>query len=778
MSASLRTGALIVSRLRTRGAAKNLALWLRLFRYPEASNIWNQYFLPEEYLEMYPDIKASGVSPAVHFILCGAAERRNPSKQFDTRYYLGRYPEVAASGLNPLLHYALFGKEEGRTLTREVKEVDGAHEPGGSAIQYVNNEWPGGQPLLSVVIPCFNYGRFIEEAIRSVLGQTFQDFEIIVVEGGSTDESTVQKVRQLESLGLPKTRFYYREGRHLVGDNRNFGISLAHGRYVCCLDADDVLQPVYLEVAVFLAEVYGHDIVYPSVQCFGESDACWLIYDAGFPQILDENQISTVALFRRSAWAHVGGYRDWGLGQQHVVEDWDLWIRFLAHGFVAKSIREPLLKYRVHSASLTRTSMPEMNVQRQRLRAANLTLIESASCSEPLRRSVINPYANLGSLEDSRPGFLLALPFITIGGAEKLFRNISQSIVDSGYRLIVITSLTLSDAVPEDASSFGAITPHCYHLSQLFQTDPERFAFLRYVLRRYRVTTLMLAGCEFVYHLLPELKREFPSLGVVDQIFNDTVHVYNNRYYEKHIDATIVPSDPLFRAIIERHCANPSSVHIIPHGIQIAKTIPASQAGALPAASHEKIIVAYFGRLSYEKGPDRFVEIVRRLSRDSSLYFVMTGEGPEREKVFNLIRDYGLTDRIYTPGFVDDIQALMNAVDIVVLPSRIDGMPLAVLEAQALGKSVVASRIGSLPEMISEAQTGFLCEPDDVNLFCERISSLAHDPGMRARIGAAARVSVTEKYSSGRMIEQYHRVFHQIGKSRLVAALGVSDDAF
>jgi glycosyltransferase involved in cell wall biosynthesis len=776
MSALLRTGALVLSQMRTREGAKNLALWLQLNRHQAPAAIWNQYFLPKEYLEMYPDIKSSGVSPTLHFILCGAAERRNPSKQFDTRYYLGRYPEVASSRLNPLLHYALFGKEEGRTLNNEVRDVNGASAPDGSAVLYVNNDWPSGKPLLSVVIPCFNYGRFIEETIRSVLGQTFQDFEIIVVEGGSTDDSTVTRVRQLESLGFAKTRFYYREGRHLVGDNRNFGISLARGRYVCCLDADDILQPVYLEVAVFLAEVYGHDIVYPSVQSFGESDTCWLIHDAGLPQILDENQISTVALFRRSAWAHVGGYRDWGLGDMHVVEDWDLWIRFLAHGYIAKSIREPLLKYRVHSASLTRTSKPEITDQRRRLRAANSTLIESASFSAPPRRSVLNPYANLQSLEDGRPGFVLALPFITIGGAEKLFRNISLSIVDAGYRLIVITSLTLSEAVPEDASSFDAITPHCYHLSQLFQTDSERAAFFHYLLRRYHVATLMMAGCEFVYHLLPELKREFPNLGVVDQIFNDTVHVYNNRHYKSHIDATIVPSHPLFRTITELHGVNPSSVRIIPHGIEVAKTSPASQAGTLPATSHEKIIVAYFGRLSYEKGPDRFVEIVRKLSRDSSLYFVMTGEGPEREKVLNLIRDYRLKDRIYAPGFVDDVQSLMNAAHIVVLPSRIDGMPLAVLEAQALGKSVVASRVGSLSEMISEGETGFLCEPDDLNLFCERISSLAHDAGMRARIGAAARLSVSEKYSYGRMIDQYHRVFHQIERSRVEAGASVPDD--
>ena len=125
-------------------------------------------------------------------------------------------------------------------------------------------------PLVSVVIPCFNYGQYVEQAIRSVLSQTFTNLEIIVVEGGSTDGTTPEILRALEQSGLPRTRFVYRTEPHLVGDNRNFGIGLARGRYVCCLDADDLIKPTYVEIAVFLAEFGGYDMVYPSVRCFEE----------------------------------------------------------------------------------------------------------------------------------------------------------------------------------------------------------------------------------------------------------------------------------------------------------------------------------------------------------------------------------------------------------------------------------------------------------------------------------------------------------------------------
>ncbi len=758
MNGRIRTALLVLSPLGLIDTLKNLLLWRRVRKDPEALALWNKYFDADQYLSSHPDVARSGVDPVIHFLLRGNREYRDPGPAFKTRFYLGRYPEIAAARVNGLLHFVLFGKKEGRNIGGPAfaNFKPQAKRVGSVAAMSINNDWRRDLPLLSVIIPCFNYGKFVAEAIQSVLNQTFKNLEIIVVEGGSTDPATVTEVRRLESLGLPKTRFYYREERHLAGDNRNFGISMARGRYICCLDADDTIRPRYLEVAVFLAETFGYDVVSPSVECSGGSSEKWLVQDPYFPGILNENQIATVAVFRRSAWAHVGGFRDWGVDELHIPEDWDFWIRMLGHGFRGVSIREPLMLYRVHGESLSHGRGTATRKQRESLYKANESLwMAGPATNDP--RFVVNPWANLGPEPDAAPGFLLALPYITIGGAEKLFRTLVKGMVARGWRVVVVTTVALDQSMPDDSDSFAKITPHLYRLPRLLAKDVHRFAMLRYLLHRYSIRTMMLAGSEFVYHLLPELKREFPDLSIVDQLFNDTVHVPNNRRYATSIDATVVPSRQLVESFIERG-GDTSSTYVIPHGVELPED-SGETASDLPEAARGKIVVGFFGRLSEEKGPDLFVEIAHALSSHANLFFVMTGVGPEREKVLEQIRKYHLEDRIHAPGFVENVIPLMRAADIVVLPSRLDGMPLAVLEAGALGKPVVASWVGSLPSMIEEGKTGFLCEIGDIAAFSKRILELAGDPKLREGMKAAARELVRRKYSAERMVESYEEVF-------------------
>jgi glycosyltransferase involved in cell wall biosynthesis len=137
----------------------------------------------------------------------------------------------------------------------------------------------------------------------------------------------------------------------------------------------------------------------------------------------------------------------------------------------------------------------------------------------------------------------------------------------------------------------------------------------------------------------------------------------------------------------------------------------------------------------------------------------MTGDGPELAEVRKLIARYGLQDRIHAPGFVDDPWQLMMAVDVVVVPSRLDGMPLVVMESQAIAKPVVASAVGSIPVMVANGQTGLLCEPGNIADFARRIRELFASPVLRARIGTAARKSVVEHHSSAAMLRRYEEVF-------------------
>lgn len=746
---------------------KNLLCWLRVLPDRTAREVFKPLFDPEYYLSTYPDVKRAGVSPFLHFLLRGFLESRNPSEHLESGHYLALYPDVKRSRINPALHYALYGHRErrspvpGRTQVIEVSELGQLSGKRSGKHAQLDNAWPANTPLVSVVIPCFNYGAYVDQALQSVLQQTFHNFEVILVEGGSTDGVTPGMVARIEARDHPKVRVVYRSEPHLVGDNRNYGISHARGRYICCLDADDLLKPIYLETAVFFAEGYGYDIVYASVRSFGNSDLVWALTDASFPGILEGNQVATTALFRKEAWSTAGGYRDWGLKHEHIPEDWDFWVRLLAHGCRAKSIREPLTRYRVHGQGLTALCETDLEQQRAVLRRENRELIRpTVNHPAPLEIvEIANRWANIGAeVADDRPAILIAMPFITIGGAEQLFQTISEGLAARGYRIIVTTSLTPPDTIVEAPERYDAITPHVYHLARLLDSR-SREDFILYLVRRHRVGGILLAGSELFYRALPRIRATFPEISILDQQFNDTGHIENNRRFAAAIDRTVVPSTSLADLLIQRYGEHPERVSVIPHGIDMPEALlepeDALRTSGLPAQSRGKLLVSFFGRMSKEKSPEVFIEVAARLAHRSDLFFVMTGEGPEWRKVQKLAARYSLRDRLYMPGFVRDVRPLMELSGIVVLTSAVDGMPLVVLEAQALGKPVVASAVGSLPEMVLDGETGYLCPPGDVQAFGEAIERLADSAALRQSLGEQARRFVQGKYDSAAMLDAY-----------------------
>jgi glycosyltransferase involved in cell wall biosynthesis/GT2 family glycosyltransferase/SAM-dependent methyltransferase len=751
-------------------------LYLFLTASSKQRESWTKHFDPIFYRSNYADVAQSGIPVTLHYLLLGFREGRWPAFGSDAPDYLQRYPDVAELGINPLLHYIRFGSQEARRWIH-----DGSPSPMNAPLQpslstarvqhahqgLVDNAWPADLPLVSVVIPCFNYGDYIEDALRSIERQTTSDLEVIVVEGGSTDGRTPGIIRSLEKRGKPNVRFVYRNERHLVGDNRNFGIAHARGRYVCCLDADDMLGPVYLEAAAFLLENYGFDIAYPSVQCFGDSTITWLVQEARFPEIADENRISTAAVFRKSAWAHAGGYRDWGIAESHVPEDWEFWVRLLGHGFRAKCIRTPLMFYRVHGKGLSKGSETRYAWHSTQIRAANPDLLASQGHGESpvlrpveVRNSTLNLLRRSGG-EEPKPGVLLALPYLLVGGAERLFFTLAKGVAGVGCMPVITTSIAVEAPLVGNSAPFESEFRFVYDLPTLFDNDQHQRDFFFYLLERRDVRALVLAGSEFVYHLLPEIRLRFPQIRVIDQLFNDRGHLANNRRYANLIDLTVVPSRTLADLLIQKHGEVSNRVAVIPHGIEIGAAGlphdgPRAAASAFPPDFKGKFIVSFFGRFSPEKAPLHFVETAARLARQSDDYrFCMTGDGPERSDVLAEVDKNGLQDVMYAPGFVDNVKPLLEATDVVVLPSVLDGMPLIVLEAQALGKCVVASSIGSLPEVIEDGVSGFLCPPGMIAAFVQRIEALHSSSTLCSKISRAAQVSVQERFSAERMTALY-----------------------
>lgn len=212
-------------------------------------------------------------------------------------------------------------------------------------------------PKVSVVIPCYNQGVYLDEAVDSVLAQTYQDFEIIVVNDGSTDEFTNDL---LSSYAKPKTRVI-RTANQGLPSARNNGIREGQGEYILPLDADDRIGPEYLAKAVeVLDRDPGIGIVYCFGELFGARRGKIAAPDFSLRKMLLSNLIFCSAFFRKDDWRDAGGYNP---NMRHGCEDWDFWLSLLERGKRAYRIPSVLFYYRMKDASMNSAMDREKRIE-------------------------------------------------------------------------------------------------------------------------------------------------------------------------------------------------------------------------------------------------------------------------------------------------------------------------------------------------------------------------------------------------------------------------------
>ncbi len=199
-------------------------------------------------------------------------------------------------------------------------------------------------PLVSVIIPCFNHGQFIEEAIDSALNQTYKNLEVIVVNDGSTDKFTNEL---LENYSKERV-FVYHIKNSGPSVARNFGISKSHGVFILPLDADDKIAETYTGIAVrcFESDV-TLGIVYCKAEFFGEITGEWNLPEYKFPDILIDNCIFATAFFRKLDWEKSGGFDE----KLAAWEDYDFWLSLIEDKKKIYQIPEVLFFYRQHISS-------------------------------------------------------------------------------------------------------------------------------------------------------------------------------------------------------------------------------------------------------------------------------------------------------------------------------------------------------------------------------------------------------------------------------------------
>ncbi len=218
-----------------------------------------------------------------------------------------------------------------------------------------------GMKKVSVIIHCYNQSKFVQEAIESVIKQTYSNIEIVCINDGSTDNSsrTIQKLAQKYKQII----FFDEKENHGVIYARNTAISAATGEYILPLDADDTIEPEYIEEAVkVLDNSPDTGIVYSKARLLGAQNKELKLPDYSKSNILSTNCIFVSALFRKADFISIGGYKEY---MKDGYEDWDLWLSFIEKGFNVHKIDKILFSYRKHdknsrSSQITKTQMEKI----------------------------------------------------------------------------------------------------------------------------------------------------------------------------------------------------------------------------------------------------------------------------------------------------------------------------------------------------------------------------------------------------------------------------------
>ncbi|CAK7083273.1 MAG: putative glycosyltransferase EpsJ [Bacteroides rodentium] len=204
-------------------------------------------------------------------------------------------------------------------------------------------------PLISVIIPCYNQGRFLSETLDSVLAQTYENWEAIIVNDGSTDNT--QEIANRYCAKDQRFKYIYKSNAGLSAA-RNTGIINSNGIYILPLDSDDKIGSRYMELAIEAFTTNDElKVVYCRATMFGRKKGEWRLPPYSIERMMGRNCIFCSAFYRRVDFDNIGGYNT---NMKYGFEDWDFWLSMFENGGQAYQINEILFYYRIRKRSMVR----------------------------------------------------------------------------------------------------------------------------------------------------------------------------------------------------------------------------------------------------------------------------------------------------------------------------------------------------------------------------------------------------------------------------------------
>jgi glycosyltransferase involved in cell wall biosynthesis len=359
-----------------------------------------------------------------------------------------------------------------------------------------------------------------------------------------------------------------------------------------------------------------------------------------------------------------------------------------------------------------------------------------------------------------------------IGGSERHLLSLLPALAEAGIEVRMLVAAT--GRFDHFTDRLGDLGIPCSIVPAGPDANPRLVVAVRREIRAFRPTLVHTHLVHADLHgLLAARLTGFPAVSSV----HGTPSFYLSEPYRscrrlagRWATRTIAISEHV-REFVERlRLARPGSVRTVHYGID-ASEWPSSdksrdRARTEVGIASDDVAVGVASRLIPGKGHVELLDACARARRKAPrLRLLVAGDGPLRRELETRSHELDLAERVRFLGFVTDIRAFMGACDVLAFPTQPqlgEGFGLAALEAMASARPVIATRVGSLPEVVSDEATGLLVDPQNVEALAAALVRLAEDADLRERMGEQARIRAQQEFSLERMVERTLGVYGEI----------------
>ncbi len=650
----------------------------------------HQLFDTGYYLKNNVDVRLSGVDPLIHYLYFGFKEGRKPDPSFDGDYYLRTYQDVKDLNINPLVHYSLYGINEGRKTFKSsnVNKFPSKYR------EHLENKH-----FVSVIMPTYNRRDVIGRAIDSVLDQTFRNFELIIVDDGSTDDTQSLIITDYgEHLKSGKIKYFLQKNCG-VSSARNRGLSESLGDVIAYLDSDNYWHDTYLEKMVFALSDNDKNTAYASVEVTDNYRNRKFTRNTEYDRnkLLKGSYIDlNVFVHKKFLYHQLGGFNE----SLTRLVDWDLILRYTR-------LNEP---YFVDEVLAQYFSSSELNNI-----SNTIDLDENRLKVQKLYRDEI-----IGrGIDDLRIGYVLwDFPSFS----QTFVMNELRWLVEHNYDVKVFYKVAPDKEAELDFNIEAVKLKNSSDLVKKIEEHNINMLHSHFVFpacTRLTYPAAEKAGVPFTVfaHAIDIFHKKNDKRNKVEEIGNSRyckrVFVLGKYHYD-YLKERGVPEEKLM------FLRQATSYHL-ERGVSIDS----------PRFNRKIKNIITLARFVEKKGIDALIKAAHIL-KGEDLAFKIYGYGPLEKDLQKLINKLNLTN-VTMEGPLKGDEALKKAYedgDLFVLPCRVasdgdrDGMPTVIFEAMAYGVPVITTNVSAIPEFVSDVYSGFIVDPDNPEALSDKIQQV------------------------------------------------------